>query len=30
MQDYIIISNDTIDEIFNNKNNRKEKDDFEL
>ena len=30
MQDYRIISNDTIDEILNNKNNIKEKDDFEL
>ena len=29
MQDYRIISNDTIDEILNNKNNIKEKDDFE-
>ena len=30
MQEYRIISNDTIDEILNNKNNIKEKDDFEL
>ena len=30
MQDYRIISNDTRDEILNNKNNIKEKDDFEL
>lgn len=30
MQNYRIISNDTIDEILNNKNNIKEKDDFEL
>lgn len=30
MQDYRIISNDTIDGILNNKNNIKEKDDFEL
>lgn len=29
MQDYRIISNDTIDEILKNKNNVKEKDDFE-
>lgn len=29
MQDYRIISNDTIDEILKNKNKVKEKDDFE-
>ena len=29
MQDYRIISNNTIDEILKNKNNVKEKDDFE-
>ena len=29
MQDYRIISNDTIDEILKNKSNVKEKDDFE-